>query len=212
MKSNRSKNNKEGDKMFLKTDYPILESVLDWYFEINKIERPSNRTDINELAKKMDFEIIDAFIEPKNNVKVEGVLLVDEVKNQIAKFSGPRGIALNYFNNPEDNRFIIAHELSHYMFEKFLADNAPLVLTEQRLEHIVGHKRDDFEQAIDYMAAAILMPLEQFRNQFKFAEEKQQPMQDFVKEMSIYYRMPDKAIEKRIKELSDISELESMNQ
>lgn len=204
MKSRRRKNKGVSDKMFDKDDYPILENLLNLFFKDNKIEKPSGRTDIYDLAKKMSFDIKYAFIEPQENVKVEGILLVDENKEKIGKFSGPRGIALNCLNTPRENRFIVAHELSHYIFEKFLVDYKPVVLTGQRLEHMVGKERDDFEQAIDYMAAATLIPLDQFDKQYEKAKEGQRTMQDFVEEMSSYYNVPTKAIEKRINELAEL--------
>lgn len=207
MKSRRKGNKRKGDDMLTKKEYRVFEKVLDLFFKHKNISKPSGKTDktnIYSLAEQMDFDVQKATIEPNNNVKIEGILLVDENKDTVSVFSKPRGIALNYLNTPKENRFIVAHELCHYIFEKYLADYRPIILTEGREEHLLDQERDEYEQAIDYMAAALLVPLDSFRDKFNQAKEKKQSEQDFINEMCDFYDVSPIAIKKRIEELKEL--------
>ncbi len=106
------------------------------------------------LAKKLNFSLFLANFDDS----IDGVIIVDETKSKIDKFDNNKIIAVNSSANKIRKRFIIAHELAHYIKE---SENNKKVVYATR-DHNNDIRGFD-EQEIDYMAAALLMPKDEFK-------------------------------------------------
>ena len=200
--------NKGEYEILEKEFYKDIELMCSDFFETIGVSLPKGSRDIYKIAQKMNFDVRKAKLKDINDKKVEGVLLVDETQNNIDGFNGPRGIALNYLNSPMENRFIVAHELSHYIVMKQIQENFDdkVILQEARTAHILGQERSIFEQIIDYMAAAILIPAKDFKQRLKEARDNQEAEQSFINRMCDVYNMPRDAIIKRIEEVDSLDD------
>lgn len=162
--------------------------------------------DIYKLANEMGFDIRKVKFRPDVEKTIEGILLVDENKANVDNFSTNKGIGLNVNNAPNVNRFTVAHELSHYIFQKMTQKNFDdkIFMSETRLAHDPTHSREFYEQIIDYMAAALLMPIKSFREQYDELKNVGLLDEDIIAELSLFYGLPPIAISKRISEIKDI--------
>lgn len=203
MKSRRNGNKRGEIEMLEPKFYKDIENMLYDFFERTGIILSPSYRDVFKLANKMGFDVRTAKIKDLGNKKVEGVLFVDETRDRIDNFATSKGIALNYLNDKVTNRFIVAHELSHYILQKYAQDdfNEPVVLQEARTAHVFEKERSVFEQIVDYMAAAILIPANDFILKLHAAERRNEDRQEFIAEASDYYNVSPEAISKRMEEV-----------
>ena len=98
---------------FNKTQMLEMEEILKAFYDKNDIE-VTIPVDIFEVANSLGFDVRGAeFKEP-----LEGLLLVDENIERIKEFNSNKIIAYNCQKNIYMKKFIVAHELSHYINEK----------------------------------------------------------------------------------------------
>lgn len=112
--------------------------------------------DIVFLARNMGFSILNANLDPNE----DGFIIVNETLGTLPNVGTNKVIAVNAHRDYEDKRFIIAHELGHYVFRD---EKNIFAHRENR------HGRNENENDLDYFAACLLMPEESFR---KAAEER----------------------------------------
>lgn len=97
-------------------------------------------------------------------------------------------------------RFIVAHELAHYLFE-FLGSEE----YEEGLEFHDNYHKDDHvtipERRANRFAAAILMPSDSFIEQYKIAREADFKDMYTIDYLSRFFETPVDSIERRIKEV-----------
>lgn len=183
--------------------YKDIENMLYDFFERTGIILSPSYRDVFKLANEMGFDVRKAKIKSESNKRIEGALFVDETLPQVDNFNTARGIALNYLNDKVTNRFIVAHELSHYILKKYIQDNfdEPVVVREARTAHVLEKERPLYEQIVDYMAAAILIPAKDFMTKMHEAEEQNYSRREFVDKMADYYNVSPEAILKRMEEV-----------
>lgn len=125
-----------------------LEDVVEKFFSNNNIQYNDNQSvDIVNICQKIGFDVITF---DNSHVELEdfdGVILVD---------SDEKIIGVNDKLNLNDARFVIAHELSHYIWESTQKHNS--ITFAFRDSNIHGEKKRPLENDMDYMAAAILVP------------------------------------------------------
>ena len=186
--------------MLRKNIRKVLEEVVSSYFDKEGLERSQ---DIYRLANQMGFDVRKVKFNSESQ-NLDGILLVDEDKHCIEGFNTNKIIGLNSNNDADNNRFTVAHELSHYIFEKMTQENYEdnVFLEEARVAHDDFRIRDLYEQMIDYMAASILMPQDDFKRRNNSLIKLGFSENDRVRKLSEIYGLPMSAVSKRIKEVA----------
>ena len=139
--------------------------------------------DAVKLARFFGFSV-----EEKNNLPIneDGYIVVSEDKTE-------KSIVVNNARSIEFKRFIIAHELAHYLLH--------YTGEEGLFEHRENKKgKSTEENDADYLAACVLMPAEAFKEQYKLLRKKYTP-RGTVRELQIIFRTPEESVERRIAEV-----------
>ena len=128
--------------------------------------------DIVALVKKLGFKVLAmdlGIIEDG----IDGLILVDESSKKIGPFETNKLIIYDRaLKNIPETRFVIAHELAHYIHQKRVGRN---VVFGEKVRHGSGKDKSKcedevrfkIEQKMDYMAAVILVPGESLKNKLK---------------------------------------------
>lgn len=185
----------------IKKEYRVaLEWLIKKYFAKTKLEKSN---DVYQLADRMGFDVRKVKINAQE--KIQGILLVNEEENKVDEFSTNKAIGINVSDSSENNRFTVAHELSHYIFQKMTQQNFDdkICLFEKRIEHNNEKPRDFYEQVIDYMAAAILMPYNEFKAEYTDLVRLDISTNQICQGLALKYGVPIAAINQRIAEVSD---------
>lgn len=143
----------------------------------------AGRVDITRLARLFGFDVCEADNLPAFE---DGSITVSADRKD-------KEILLNKARSFEFKRFIIAHELAHYFLHY-----TPNTEIFKRRDNIKG--KNDEEQDADYFAACLLMPEEDFRNQYDFLK-KQRTHRATVLALQSIFATPTESIERRINEV-----------
>ena len=105
-------------------------------------------------------------------------------------------IGVNSDRSLEWKRFIIAHEIGHYI----------LHFKEEGIEGLYAHRdhkrgHDDSENEVDFFAANLLMPRQRFEKKFTEMKALKLSTQDIIDELASYFIVTKRMAERRIKEL-----------
>lgn len=128
-----------------------MEETIKQFFERNGV-RLSIPVDVFEVASFLGFDVRGTEFEES----LDGLLLVDENKEKILDFNSNRIIAYNCKKDIQMKKFIVAHELAHYIDVKKDSYDRKIVMAKR--DHEEGYSDNVEEQRMDYMAAAILIP------------------------------------------------------
>lgn len=186
--------------IFTKERSKPLEDRLYNFLGSHKIHL-SNDTDIMSICKKLN---LTGLYMPLDD-SMDGFILVNK------KY---RVIAIKESLEPLDARFLIAHELAHYItkYSESKDDNSQiLIAARETLRH--GENKSAIEHDMDYLAAAILVPQEQFKRELDAIKIKYDQLHteaDVVKNIPIQiisefatrYRVHKQLIIRRIAEVS----------
>ena len=115
----------------------------------------TNNSDIVSLCKDLGFSVSSY---PTKQEGYDGFILVNNTFKVI-------GIDDNL--SPIDRRFLIAHELGHYIKADSKHEEVLLALKDN-LNH--GDDKSQEEHDADYLAAAILVPMSQFKYELELLE------------------------------------------
>lgn len=165
-----------------------LENILESFLKKNKIKLKAP-VDVFDLATKLGFDVRGA--EFKENI--DGLIIVDENKEAISEFISNKVIVYNCKKNINDKKFIVAHELAHYIYAKIKNENKKLILALR--DHNVGYSNDNEEQEMDYIAAAILVPKDSFKK--TYSENSS------VSSLADYYKVSEKLAHRRVSEINE---------
>lgn len=113
--------------------------------------------DIFELALQLGFDVRGAIF----NESLDGAIMVDENRKKIGPFNSNKVIVYNKLYDIYHKRFIVAHELAHFIRAK--TDNPNTAYIGATRDHKCGYSDDREEQEMDYMAATLLIPREDLR-------------------------------------------------
>lgn len=137
-------------KEFSKEKIRKIEGEIEDFFKKNK-RLDSYRIpnfDIIQLCSSLGFKMLSLNL-PK---EIDGIILV---KN------GAKAIGVSNRVNPKDSRFVVAHELAHYIHaSKGKADADVIFAMKDSILH--DKEKTDEENIMDLMAAAILVPQKMF--------------------------------------------------
>lgn len=168
-----------------------LENIVKVFFEQNDIE-VNIPVDVFAVASSLGFDVRGAeFKEP-----LEGLLLVDENIEKIKGFDSNKIIAYNCQKSIYMKKFIVAHELAHYISEKSKNSDKKIVLAAR--DHEGEYSSNTTEQEMDYMAASILMPREDLLKKFG---KKNDEKSELINQIASRYNVSSKMAERRIEEV-----------
>lgn len=171
---------------FTKADMQNMESILLSFLSKMNITL-AVPVDIFELADQLGFDVRGAeFVE-----NVDGIIIVDEFEDKIDGFESNKVIAYNCKKDIVDKKFIVAHELAHYIWEKAHAKEKRIVVAAR--DHRGKYSDDKKEQQMDYIAASILVPREHLIDS---------GLTDPV-EVARNYRVPEDLARRRLQEVAE---------
>ena len=156
------------------------------------IKEASEEVDIIALAKSLGFEVGNASLDEDD----DGFILVNENEEKLFGLKTNKLIGVNSARPLSWKRFIIAHEIGHYILH-YESQNKKGMYAHR--DHRNG--RSDDENAADYFAANILMPKDRFAKSYTELKNKQLEEGDVIVLLAEKYLVPQKAAERRIGEL-----------
>lgn len=189
-------------KVYTREKSEPLEKKLAAFCETNDIKLNQN-TDIVRTGKRLGFDI---FKLPLDDEQLDGVILCED---------GDKIIGVNDSLDMQDSRFVVAHEIAHYISEKADAINGKVPLFARRDKILHGEEKSATENDMDYMAAAMLVPKDIFIEDLKvfnvnFGELKDHQESTVIEKvnskiinyLAILYNVKVQVIVRRIAELS----------
>lgn len=179
--------------------------------ERNEIERKANDllnqyninadngVEIVNLCKKTGFTLISVELDDTE----DGFIIANETINSFPGFKTNKVIAVNSKRSYEEKRFIIAHELGHYVLQK--EGHTLFAARDSR------HGRSENENDIDFFAACLLMPKDAFVRQYnRLEKETTTPVSDqIIIELADVFGVPFLSVVRRMRETGLINEKNS---
>lgn len=148
--------------------------------------------DVIDVAKRLGFVVGNAVL----NEEDDGFIVVEEGRKEIMGIKADKLIGVNSDRSLEWKRFIIAHELGHYILH-FKEKNLKGLYAHR--DHKRGH--NDLENEADFFAANLLMPKESFKNKYKEIKKVYKKDKEIVDALSKYFIVTIRMTERRIEEL-----------
>lgn len=177
-------------KFFTADEMDEMERIVSSYLNKNNITL-TPPVDIFRLATDLGFDVRAAAL-PR---EVDGMILVDETAERLADFRSNKVIAYNSSSDINKKKFIVAHELAHYISQKNKANGKSQQIIVAARDLVGNSSRSTKEQRMDYMAAALLMPRDDILKRFDLDK-------DHIREtLATYYRVDSILAERRIEEV-----------
>lgn len=148
----------------------------------------SNPIDVVKLAKKMGFSL---YLQEMDNTE-DGFILVNEQMETIPAFETNKIICVNSERSFVDRRFIVAHELAHYI----LNDKQEIYAHKES-----STKNDKEEEEADFFAACLLMVAETFTEKFNSLKADGLDLGEIAKRLAMFFKVEEKSVYRRIIEL-----------
>ena len=158
-----------------------------------------------ELSKELGFEIYRVSF---RNQQQSGLIVVDSSLPEKMRVNSSKVVFLNRKDSSAHQRFTVAHELAHYIFD-FDEENTPTYREAYVTNSNPELNDSPKERRANRFAAELLMPRDAFIN--KFNEEKDKnvnafSLADTITILKDYFDVPAKAVEMRLRETSCIKE------
>lgn len=186
-------------KPFTSEEVVEMERVVSSFLEKNQITL-TPPVDIFRLATSLGFDVRAATLPGA----MEGLIIVDESSKKISKFRSSKVIGYSVKFDLIKIKFIIAHELAHYIDEKMSPDNqgANIVIA-AREPCGSDYSNNADEQRKDYIAAALLIPKDDLLIRLKAltANTNELDEQTF-QTLADYYRVDVRLARRRVGEVA----------
>lgn len=183
-------------KPFTPEEITEMEKVVSSFLEENQITL-TPPVDIFKFATELGFDVRAA----KLPGEIEGLIIVDESSEKISKFRTSKVIGYNIKFDLIKNKFIVAHELAHYIDEKMSPSNqGSKIVVAAREPCGPNYSNNADEQRKDYMAAALLIPKEDLLK--KIPKDMSLLDDQFYQKLADYYRVDIRLAKRRVKEVS----------
>lgn len=151
-------------------------------------------TPIVKIAKMFDFKTYKESLRESGDINING-----ETKQ---KYGHDKVILVNKNEELFHQRFVVAHELAHYLFD-FLGNST---YEDKNILFADTYEKDKHEtlqeKRANTFAAEIMMPKELFIKQYNVARREVNNHMFIVLYLSRYFETSVESIEKRIKEVS----------
>ncbi len=177
---------------FTKEEMDSMESMLNIFLENNGIKL-NVPVDVFEISTKLGFDIRGA--EFKNDI--DGLILVNEKLDKIEPFSSNKVIAYDCKKNIYHKKFIVGHELAHYIEAKSEQPNQQVVYAAR--DHSEPYSMDMDEQRKDYLSAALLMPRDILMKEYSKDDVK--ATNEFYEEVAKKFNVSLEMTKRRIEEV-----------
>lgn len=148
--------------------------------------------DIIRIAKSLGFAVGNALLTEDD----DGFIIVEEGAASILGIKTDKLIGVNSERTLEWKRFIVAHEIAHYLLHYSSQGNQGMYA---HRDHRKG--RNDVENEADFFAACLLMPREKVVEKFKELKDKKLSMSEIVLLLAKRFAVTQKMTERRIEEL-----------
>lgn len=139
--------------------------IIKNFLKDNYIKETTLPVDIFEMATNLGFDVRGAFFEDN----IDGIMIADETVSVIEGFESNKIIVYNNLRTLEEIRFIVAHELSHYIkkySEEKESGSHRIFMAAARDHSDRGYSDNSDEQFIDYMAAVLLVPTNSLKEKY----------------------------------------------
>ena len=184
---------------FTKEDYKEMEEILSRFLSKRKINLTNIPVDIFKVAADLGFDVRGAVFYQN----LDGLILVNEKAEVIKGFTSNKVIAYNCEKNIQDKKFIVAHELAHYIEEKVNNENTEIMVAARDHGDTV-YSNDENEQRKDYIAAAILIPKDSLLKQLSlFKEDNISDKNIICQKITEIYDVEYELAERRLKEVDE---------
>ena len=149
-----------------------------------------NGVDIISLAHKMGFVVGNAGLSDTE----DGFVLVDDKAEKILGVPTTKLIGVNANIEYEHKRFVIAHELAHFVLNK--GDNPIYAHRENK------KGKNEEENDADYFAACLLMPEKSFKKRYEELKADGLPSGKILEKLQEIFMVSYKGILRRVDELN----------
>ena len=138
-------------------DKALIEKKVGELFERIGYDGDREEIDIIQIAKKLGFAVGNALLDNDD----DGFIIVQEGVDNILGIKTDKLIGVNSKRTLEWKRFIIAHEIAHYI----------LHYSNEKRNGMYAHRdhkkgKNDLENDADYFAASLLMTRDKFTKKY----------------------------------------------
>lgn len=148
--------------------------------------------DVIDVAKRLGFVVGNAIL----NEEDDGFIVAEEGRKEIMGIKTDKLIGVNSDRTLEWKRFIIAHEIGHYILH-FREKNLKGLYAHR--DHKRGH--NELENEADFFAANLLMPRESFENKYNEIKQVYKNNKEIVDVLSKHFLVTIRMTERRVEEL-----------
>ena len=142
------------------------------------------------IMKSLNFQVVAGELKDE----ISGIIGIDD---DLAKnFKSSKVIAINNKDNVGHQRFTMAHELAHYLFDFDVSNQIVYYNTYNTFED-----ENEEERRANYFAANLLMPEKKFKKEFDNVVIKNN-LYVTVEKLSKIFQVSGEAVRRRISELS----------
>lgn len=157
---------------------------------------PTKPVPIVDIVKQMGFAIKIADTLPNDD---SGIILIDPELNDI--IGNSKCVLINQKIKYGKRRFVLAHEIGHYLFE-FDGINESRYVHSFVRSYNKTSASDPTEHKVNKFAAELLMPAEIFETEYKkLKNSKDLGSTDIIVTLSTFFETTTKSVEMRIIEL-----------
>lgn len=144
--------------------------------------------DVVRLAKNLNFKVKSIPLKNKD----DGFIIIDTILKPLKKESD-RLIVANANYTLEKNRFILAHEIGHYILSSNKHKDILFVAREKT------YGRSEEENEMDYFAACLLMPKTLFTKKYKEFKKQIGDNENILAVcLAKYFKVPVKSAKRRM--------------
>lgn len=169
----------------------IEEKALEFMNKMGYVD-DSDAVDVIDIAKKAGFAVGNAMLDDDE----DGFIIVQDGVKEILGIHTDKLIGVNSARTVEWKRFIVAHELAHYVLHYAYEKHNGIYA---HREHIKG--KNDEENDADFFAANLLMPRKKFVDAYNELKDKQLDLDEIVILLSNKFVVTSRTAERRIEEL-----------
>lgn len=169
-----------------------IESRVDEMMDEIGYQDTKDEVDVFRIAKLLGIAVGNAML----NNDDDGFIIVNEGAEEILGIKTDKLIGVNSKRTLEWKRFIIAHEIAHYILHYSKEIHNGIYA---HREHKKG--KDDVENEADFFAANLLMPRAKFIEKFKELKDKGLSMDEIRLLLEKKFIVTPKMLDRRIGEL-----------
>ena len=165
-----------------------MENLISSFLETVKVEY-TIPVDIFKFATDLGFDVRGA----EFTDKLEGLIIVNERMNKIANFDSNKVIAYDCSKDINTKKFIVAHEMAHYICKKVNSYHEDIVVAAR--DHAKDYSENKEEQKMDYIAASLLIPKDDLIDFIKGHKRKR------ISQIAKRYNVSSELAKRRVEEI-----------